>query len=256
VRSQGRHRRPASPRRLPKPVAVMLPVAAVAGVALPATMASAAPAPGEQHSDSHTLVLDDHPQTLGHTIVLDARLGKPRYSVTKGDTLSSISKRFCDGARHWKNLYGANQKKIGDNPDLIVPGTDVKLACHHAWAAFVAAVQPAPAARPVSSSAPAPQQPVTPAVSVSGGVLSFGALEALWAQAGGPAWAESSAASVAECESGGNTQAYNPSGASGLWQILGAVVPGNLFNAYTNALNAVSKFEASGDTWAQWVCQP
>ena len=31
---------------------------------------------------------------------------------------------------------------------------------------------------------------------------------------------------------------------------------GSLTNPYTNALNAVSKFRASGDTWAQWVCKP
>jgi hypothetical protein len=49
--------------------------------------------------------------------------------------------------------------------------------------------------------------------------------------------------------------AYNPSGATGLWQILGSVVPGSLYNAYVNALNAVAKFRASGQTFAQWVCK-
>jgi hypothetical protein len=73
--------------------------------------------------------------------------------------------------------------------------------------------------------------------------------------AGGPSFAEAQAAQIAECESGGNPQAYNPSGATGLWQILGQVVPGNLYDPFVNALNAVSKFKASGDTFAQWVCQ-
>jgi hypothetical protein len=61
---------------------------------------------------------------------------------------------------------------------------------------------------------------------------------------------------VAICESGGNPDAYNPSGATGLWQILGAVVAGDLTDPMVNAENAVSKFHASGDTWAQWVCTP
>jgi hypothetical protein len=53
-----------------------------------------------------------------------------------------------------------------------------------------------------------------------------------------------------------NTHAYNPSGATGLFQIKGSVVPGDLYDAHVNALNAVSKFQASGNTWAQWTCQP
>ncbi len=77
----------------------------------------------------------------------------------------------------------------------------------------------------------------------------------LWLEAGGPAWAESHAVEIASCESGFNPRAYNPSGATGLWQILGSVVPGDLTNPSVNAANAVAKFRASGDTFAQWVCQ-
>ena len=95
----------------------------------------------------------------------------------------------------------------------------------------------------------------TSVVSHSASYYSFAGLEALWISAGGPAWAAAHAARIAECESGGRTSAYNPSGATGLWQILGQVVGGSLTNPYTNALNAVSKFRASGDTFAQWVCQ-
>ena len=75
-----------------------------------------------------------------------------------------------------------------------------------------------------------------------------------WA-GGGPAWAEYQAAEVGECESGGQQHAHNPSGADGYWQILGQVVPGDIYDLMVNAENAVSKFEASGDTLAQWVCQ-
>jgi hypothetical protein len=88
------------------------------------------------------------------------------------------------------------------------------------------------------------------------GVLTPAQVGALWLEAGGPAWAEAASEAVAACESGDNTQAMNPDGASGLWQILGQVVPGNLFDGLVNARNAVAKFTASGDTWAQWTCQP
>ena len=98
--------------------------------------------------------------------------------------------------------------------------------------------------------APVPVAPAAPAA----GDFSFAALESLWRQAGGPSWAAAQAASIAECESGGNPNAYNPSGASGLWQILGQDVPGNIFDPLVNAENAVAKFRASGDTFAQWVC--
>jgi hypothetical protein len=88
------------------------------------------------------------------------------------------------------------------------------------------------------------------------GVLTPAQVGALWLEAGGPAWAETAAENVAACESGDNTQALNPDGAAGLWQILGQVVGGNLFDGLVNARNAVAKFTASGDTWAQWTCQP
>ena len=112
----------------------------------------------------------------------------------------------------------------------------------------VASTAPA-AAGGTGGTAPAPPAPTS-------GVLTPAQVGALWLEAGGPAWAESAAESVAACESGDNTGAMNPDGASGLWQILGQVVPGNLFDGLVNARNAVAKFTASGDTWAQWTCQP
>lgn len=86
-------------------------------------------------------------------------------------------------------------------------------------------------------------------------VMTSAQMTMLWLCAGGPSWAVGHALRIATCESGWNRFAYNPSGATGLWQILGSVVPGNLYDAHVNALNAVSKFRASGDTFAQWVCQ-
>ena len=85
------------------------------------------------------------------------------------------------------------------------------------------------------------------------GTYSYSQLEAVWIWAGGPAWAAPEMATIAQrCESGGRTWAYNPSGASGLWQILGVPFPGNPMDGPTNARMAVAKFEAAGDSYGPW----
>jgi phage-related protein len=79
-----------------------------------------------------------------------------------------------------------------------------------------------------------------------GGIFDAGALRALWIKAGGNPSLAGTMADVALAESGGNPNARNPSGASGLWQILGQLVPGNIFDPMVNALNAVAKFKLQG----------
>jgi Lysozyme like domain len=78
-------------------------------------------------------------------------------------------------------------------------------------------------------------------------------LENLWMGAGGPGGGTAHVAgAIALAESGGRANAYNASGASGLWQILGQVVPGNIFDPHINALNAVSKYRSAGG-FSPWV---
>lgn len=121
-------------------------------------------------------------------------------------------------------------------------------------------VKPKPAVRTSAPAVGSPPRTSTTAVAsaapvtYSGGALSASQVGSLWLSAGGPSWAEPKAIEIARCESGFNPRAYNPSGATGLWQILGSVVPGDLTNPSVNAANAVAKFRASGDTFAQWVC--
>lgn len=80
-----------------------------------------------------------------------------------------------------------------------------------------------------------------------GGIVeSYGQLEGLWDQAGGARNMASLMAAIAEAESSGNTRAYNASGASGLWQILGLPFPGDPFDALTNARMAVAKYNSQG----------
>lgn len=80
----------------------------------------------------------------------------------------------------------------------------------------------------------------------AGGGFDKAALAALWRQAGGPANVANLMAAIALAESGGNPNAHNPSGATGLWQILGNPFPGNARDPLTNARMAVSKYQSQG----------
>lgn len=191
-------------------------------------------------------------RTTAAALVLSALAAGPIALVTvhSGDTLSGIAARHCGSAGDWTGIWQAN-RSIVSNPDLIYPGQRLTIRCRQVP---VYVHQPASQLAVTRPGRPAP-------VSVFSGAdpsghLSRAQVGQLWLDAGGPAWAEWSAEEVAWCESGWNTGAWNPSGASGLWQILGYVVAGNLFDARVNAANAVAKFRASGDSWAQWVCRP
>ena len=176
-------------------------------------------------------------------------------TVESGNTLSGIAQDKCGAIADWTGIYMKNKKTIGSNPDLILPGQVLALDCRVVSVPVVTTASSY--VRHARVYAVTPRKTYHRSYSyVGGGTLSFGQLESLWVAAGGPAWAEVQAAQVAECESGGRADAYNPSGATGLWQILGAVRSGDLRNPMANAINAVAKFEASGDTWAQWVCKP
>jgi hypothetical protein len=82
----------------------------------------------------------------------------------------------------------------------------------------------------------------------------YSELETLWLDAAKGTkyatdpWAELMAA-IAEAESGGDSEAKNPSGATGIWQILGAVSPSdqsNLTDPTVNAHEALLKLESQG----------
>lgn len=79
-----------------------------------------------------------------------------------------------------------------------------------------------------------------------GGIIGFTGLESLWTRASGPRSMAALMAHIAQAESGGNPRARNSSGATGLWQILGQIVPGDLYDPFINALNAVAKWRTQG----------
>lgn len=168
--------------------------------------------------------------------------------VVRGQSLTTIAKEV---GLPWKSLYCYNKKIIGDNPSALKTGEILGLGSAHCKI-------PAPPKPVVIVSAPVNNTPnvVPPPVTntpVAAGDYSCGALESLWVSAGGPAGVEVTAAAIAMAESGGNPNATEPnSGAAGLWQILGTVVPGNVYNPFVNAENAVKKYDDAGG-FSPWV---
>lgn len=53
---------------------------------------------------------------------------KPKtYVVKPGDSLSKIAKELLGDAKRWPEIYELNKALIGDNPNLIHPGQELKL---------------------------------------------------------------------------------------------------------------------------------
>jgi cell wall-associated NlpC family hydrolase len=88
----------------------------------------------------------------------------------------------------------------------------------------------------------------------SGGTAKENQLGQLWIAAGGPPNMAHLMAAIAMAESGGRAMAHNPSGAAGLWQILGLPFPGNPYNEFTNARMAVAKWRSQGlGAWSTYT---
>jgi nucleoid-associated protein YgaU len=49
------------------------------------------------------------------------------YVVKSGDSLSKIAKELLGDAKRWPELYELNKALIGDNPNMIHPGQELKL---------------------------------------------------------------------------------------------------------------------------------
>jgi LysM repeat protein len=207
-------------------------VAAVAAGGAPALAATDHPAPADHAElDSNTLVVHPPVQSLEMTQLKHIRRGHETYTVRAGNTLSGIAKRFCGNAGDYPSLASANHVQ---DPNLIMPGESIKLACHAAVAAVAAAlVRPArhykgevssggkvwdvtfgypnkcgdgdgdgwdeacAALHPAAAPADPAPQPAAPAVSVTGvGTLGMSGFEAC----------------VIRAESGGNPASSTPPG--------------------------------------------
>ena len=49
------------------------------------------------------------------------------YTVKSGDSLSEIAQREMGDGDRWNELYEANKAAIGDDPDVIQPGTELTI---------------------------------------------------------------------------------------------------------------------------------
>jgi LysM domain len=231
---------------------ITLTAAASSSRALPATTSVPRALPATANGRAHPV-----PALRPHRTARTRLLSAAWYTVRRGDSLSSIAQARCGNARDWTGIWKASRGIA--NPNLIYPGERLAIDC--ASVTVQAPVQQLAATHHVQHHVQQPVQTESFGSDPSGD-LTRAQVGQLWLTAGGPPWAEYAAEQVSYCESGWNTRAYNPSGASGLWQILGQVVPGYVFDARVNAANAVAKFRTGdgqpggGDTWAQWVCRP
>jgi len=193
-----------------------------------------------------------------------------QHVVVQGDTLSWIAYLYHT---NWSAL--ASYNKIV-NPDLIFVDQVVCIPVQgFSTATQAQAVSTVPQTQPVTQSAP-PQQVVQPVVTpivvpptsvpynppptappapVTGGNVSSMIYQIFGANG-------QAAINVAQCESGLNPGAYNPSGASGLFQIMPGTWAGTSqaglspYNAQANAIAAHEIFVRDGYSWREWTCQP
>ena len=205
-RYEGRHIKPSGPgpAALVGTAAKAVPASLMVGAAgsvlvLSGTASAATAAPAGLARGASTDLAAVKTAAL-HTSVSTGRHASrhPVYTVVSGDTLSSISARFCGTAADYPSLAAASG--ISD-PNVIGAGQTIKLSCHHRAAPAPApSDEAAPAAPASTTSDQAPAQPAQTA-STSG----MSAFESC----------------VIARESGGNPAAVNPvTGAGGLFQFL------------------------------------
>ena len=63
----------------------------------------------------------------GQTATTESATEPKTYVVKSGDSLSEIAQREMGDGDRWNELYEANKAAIGDDPDLIQPGTELTI---------------------------------------------------------------------------------------------------------------------------------
>lgn len=146
----GRHAKPTTP--LPRAITRTLAAALPSVVAAGAVAGSAAAGPASAATAEHQAQPDPHlPAVTAAPVVrkAPARVKDPLYKVRSGDTLSAIAQRLCHKAADWTGIYKRNHKTIGADPNLILPGQALAIACRQA--AISAGAGPSLASRRTTS---------------------------------------------------------------------------------------------------------
>lgn len=257
-----RHARPSARRPLACAAGIAVALAAVAVPLSGVQGASAAPAQPEKSLKPE--VPATHVQTVSA-----ARAALPgtasQVIVKPGDTLWKISGAVCGNPGD--DLALAYNNGIA-NPDRILAGQLLKIACRAAASALAAKYPPPKPASLLASSPVDTSQPDTSPVTESAaapvvqddaaqvsatGSFSCSALEALWEEAGGNPADAFMAAEIATAESGGNPNAISPTDDYGLWQINASHGPAMAtLNPGGNAEAAVS-ISDDGTDWGAWT---
>lgn len=167
-----------------------------------------------------------------------------RVTVHRGDTLGVLATRY---GTTWQEMARINQIK---NPNLIFPN-QVFSTCGTSFVPSQHPTQPKyiPAAPPKNSVSSAP-------AAISGGSVQNIIRQVFGSYA-------NQALRVAQCESGFNPFATNPSSsASGVFQFLRSTWAGtpyanrSVFDADANVRAAYWLFVQDGYSWREWVCRP
>jgi LysM repeat protein len=231
LRRSGRHAAPSQIQNVADKAAKATPAMALAGVLVAAPHATAAAGASVKTA---TAVLQVHDDT--DAVAVRAQATR-RYTVQRGDTLSSIAQRFYGSAGDWNRLYAANRSVLR-NPDMIFPGQVLAIPGH----------------LPVASTSPASHGGSTQVTTASmlSGTLSCGGLEELWEQAGGSSGAAVTAASIAMAESSGRQFATGGVGERGYWQINPNHGSLSTYDPLGNAKAAVI-ISDNGQNWSPWT---
>jgi LysM repeat protein len=241
IRRTGRHAAPSQIQTVAGKATKATPAMAIAGVLVAAPQAHAAvshhPRAAAIATPAHTDAMITRQQSSGKSEkVATAR----RYTVQRGDTLSSIAQRFYGRAADWNRLFSAN-KSVLSNPDMIFPGQVLTLPPGQL-----------PAASTTASSGGHGGSAQVTTTSMLSGTLSCSGLEALWEQAGGAAGQAVTAASIAEAESGGQQFATGTVGERGYWQINPNHGSLSTYDPLGNAKAAVI-ISDDGANWTPWT---
>jgi len=239
IRRTGRHAAPSQLQTVADKATKATPAMAIAGVLVAAPHAQAAashpPRAAAVAVRVHTAAMVTRLQSSARTEkVATAR----RYTVQRGDTLSSIAQRFYGSAADWNRLFQAN-KSVLHNPDMIFPGQVLTVGGQ------------LPAAGTTGRSGHGGSAQVT-TTSMLSGTLSCSGLEDLWEQAGGSAGQAVTAASIAEAESGGQQFATGTVGERGYWQINPNHGSLSTYDPLGNAKAAVV-ISGDGTNWTPWT---
>jgi LysM repeat protein len=252
IRRSGRHAAPSQIQNVADKATKATPAMALAGVLVAAPHAHAAAGAAVRTTTAVIQVHDDAVQSGTGTAGADPARARTdalvvraqasaqatrRYTVQRGDTLSSIAQRFYGRAGDWSRLYAANRSVLR-NPNMIFPGQVLAIPGH----------------LPVASTSPASHGGSTQVTTASmlSGTLSCGGLEELWEQAGGSSGEAVTAASIAMAESSGRQFATGGVGERGYWQINPNHGSLSTYDPLGNAKAAVI-ISGNGQNWSPWT---